>query len=90
MYHLVFKVNFINLILAGTFLMSLNFITTFLLCLLICLIAHYYDFENYKFKWLPWMEVFKMSLSSAGSAVFGNLSLIYNSVGFFQVKSITI
>lgn len=83
---LEFQGKFLKLILAGTFLMALNFLSTFLLCIIICITAHYYDFENYKFKWIPFVEIFKMSISSTGSVVFGNLSLIYNSVGFFQVR----
>lgn len=64
----------------GTFLTLLHFIATFV-CLLICA-----RFKVFEVKPLKITSIIPLSISFCGFVVLNNLSLQYNSVGFYQVR----
>lgn len=85
-----------RIILAGTFLMSMNALVTFVCCCVLTVSSEllfggdsYYG-NLFKTKHIPLNLVLKGSIATAGSILFGNLSLMYNSVGFFQISKMMI
>lgn len=66
----------------GTTLTVFHFIVTFLL-LLVC--AY---FKMFEIKALPMLKVLPISFAFCGYVVFNNISLLYNSVSFYQVMKI--
>lgn len=66
----------------GTVLTVFHFIVTFLLVLLCAY------FKLFTVKRLDWKRVLPISLAFCGYVVFNNISLLYNSVSFYQVMKI--
>jgi len=81
---------------AGTFLMSMNALVTFVCCCVLTVSSEllfgggsYYG-NLFKTKHIPINLVLKGAITTAGSILFGNLSLMYNSVGVFQISKMMI
>eukprot|EP00667_Euglena_gracilis_P013244 EG_transcript_13657 len=66
----------------GTALTMMHFVWTWILCLMLCGAG---VFER---KRLDMLEIFKISLVFSSYLLFQNLSLVYNSVGFYQIMKI--
>lgn len=66
----------------GTTLTVCHFVVTFVLCFL-CSKANVFEFKR-----LPLLRVLPISLAFCGYVVFNNISLLYNSVSFYQVMKI--
>jgi hypothetical protein len=76
----LFSVLFFN---APYFLLFLNYSFGFVVCVII---SSFMNDENYTFKILPLKDHVLISIVGSFSVIFGSLSLIHNSIGFFQVN----
>eukprot|EP00668_Euglena_longa_P048280 GGOE01065348.1.p1 GENE.GGOE01065348.1~~GGOE01065348.1.p1 ORF type:complete len:336 (+),score=96.36 GGOE01065348.1:45-1010(+) len=66
----------------GTALTMMHFVWTWILCLILC------GTGLFERKRLDMMEIFKISVVFSSYLLFQNLSLVYNSVGFYQIMKI--
>ncbi|KAH7820224.1 putative solute carrier family 35, member E3 [Monocercomonoides exilis] len=66
----------------GTTLTMIHFFTTFSVLCMLCLL------KVFQFKWLSIRKVLPLSISFCASIVLNNLSIQYNSVGFYQTMKI--